>query len=339
MSISTTAKLEALRDALAKSPDRYVLYRHLKNSSTSLLRHAILVTVHRKWSANPPHRLTELGITTYDLASTNQGLPSMAGPHAEDLLRQVWCLHLVIRSTAHLDSTPTGLDPFHFGTTVYVSQEEALELLDLIWHQPMDENKAASGFRPIIYMSFGANNSISKMRKTAFDFDPCSLDTTVATLDAQVIPQQVKLTRHADASFTYLLQQFKISVHHPENSGNAAMYATMIATLSVLRVEIYSCPENKVAKPGQIGQSSCKSAEFVVQSLMDWPTPAPPFGVQMYCWRCGSGEHAFVECPNADLECSWCAGSVQEWRRKNAGTHTQGLCANRQGYKKEKRPI
>ncbi|CAN9152973.1 unnamed protein product [Alternaria alternata] len=241
MSVSTPGKLESLRNVLAKSPDRDVLHKYLQRSNTGLLRDAVLVTLHRKWSATPPHRLTELGITTYDRASTKQGQP-IAGPHAEDLLRQVWSLHLVIRSTAHLDSTLTGLDPFHFGTTVYVSHEEALQLLQYIWHQPMDEKKAESGFRPIVYMSFGANDSISKMRKTAFDFDPSSKVTTIATLDAQVIPQQAKITRHADASFTYLLQQFKIPVHHPQNSGNAAMYATIIATLSAIRFEIYSCP-------------------------------------------------------------------------------------------------
>jgi hypothetical protein len=214
---------------------------------------------------------------------------------------------------------------------MYVSQEEALELLHQIWHQPMDEERAASGFRPIVYMTFGANDSVSKMRKTTFDFNPSSLDTTVATLDAQIIPQQAKITRHADASFSYLLQQFRIPVHHPENSGNAAMYATMIATLSALRFELYSAPENKVAKPGQTGQSRCKSAESLVQSLMDWPTPAPPIGVRMYCWRCGSVTHAFVEYPNEDMKCSKYEVSVQEWRRKNAGTHTEWLCAFRSG--------
>lgn len=107
MSVSTPGKLESLRNVLSKSPDRDVLHKYLQRSNTGLLRDAVLVTLHRKWSATPPHRLTELGITTYDRASTNQGQP-IAGPHAEDLLRQVWSLHLVIRSTAHLDSTPTG---------------------------------------------------------------------------------------------------------------------------------------------------------------------------------------------------------------------------------------
>ena len=328
MSVFTPGKLESLRNVLSKSPDRDVLHKYLQRSNTGLLRDAVLVTLHRKWSATPPHRLTELGITTYDRANTNQGQP-IAGPHAEDLLRQVWSLHLVIRSTAHLDSTPTGLDPFHFGTTVYVSHEEALNLLQQIWHQPMNEKKAASGFRPIVYMSFGANDSISKMRKTAFDFDPSSIVTTIATLDAQVIPQQAKITRHADASLTYLLQQFKIPVHHPQNSGNAAMYATIIATLSAIRFEIYSCPVNKVAKPGQTGQSSCKSAESVVQGLMNWPTPAPPIGVRVYCWRCGIESHDFVDCLDVNLRCSKCEGATQPWRRDNAGTHVEGSCTFR----------
>jgi len=329
MSKSTSTKLATLRGVLAQLPDKDVLHKYLGRSTTApnLLCDAVLVVLHRKWSAHPPYRLTELGITTYDRSSINQGQPIMAGPHAEDLLRQVWCLHLVIRSTAHLDSTDTGLDPFHFGTTVYVSQEEALSLLQQIWRQPMDEQNEDAGYRPIIYMSFGSNSSISKARKVTFDFDPTPLDTTVASLDAQIIPQQSKITRHADADFAYLLKQFNIPVYHSDNSGNAAMYATIVAILSTLRFELYGSLQNAKAKPGRVGQSSSKSAMFVVQSLMNWPTPAPPVGVEVFCWRCGSYEHGFMECHNTDLKCRRCECAVQEWRRKNAGTHMDGSCA------------
>ncbi|KAH6865548.1 hypothetical protein BKA58DRAFT_320584 [Alternaria rosae] len=329
MSKSTSSKLANLRGVLARLPDKDVLHKFLGNSTTApgLLREAVLVVLHRKWSANPPYRLTELGITTYDRSSIKQGQPIMAGPHAEDLLRQVWCLHLVIRSTAHLDSTDIGLERFHFGTTVYVTQEEALFLLQHIWHQPMNEQNEDSGYRPIIYMSFGSNSSISKVRKVAFDFDPFLLSTTVAALDAQIIPQQSKITRHADADYAYLLKQFNVPVYHSDNSGNAAMYATVVAILSALRFELYGSPQNAKAKPGQIGQSSSKSAAFVVQSLMNWPTPAPPVSVEVFCWRCGSGEHGFLECANTDLKCGRCEGAAQEWRRMNAGTHMEGSCA------------
>jgi len=279
----------------------------------------------------PPLALKELGIMTHDRASVNQSQPVMAGPHAEDLLRKVRCLHLVIRETAHLDFTPTCLDPFHFGATVYVSQEEALSLLHEMWHQPMDPQTPHSGFRPVIYMSFGANHGISKMRKPAFDFDPTAIDTTVATLDAQIKSQQTKITRHADATLAYLIPQFKIPCHHPENSGNPAMCATIVAVLSALRFELYSAIDNAAAKPGRTGQSSSKAAADVVQGLMGWPTPAPPVGVSVYCWRCGSIEHAFVACGNGDLRCARCEEAVQAWRRENAGTHTEGLCSFRRG--------
>ncbi|KAI4950171.1 hypothetical protein J4E91_004827 [Alternaria rosae] len=245
MSKSTSSKLASLRGVFAQLSDKDVLHKYLGKSTTApgLLREAVLVVLHCRWSSNPPYRLTELGITTQ---------PTTAGPHAEDLLRQIWCLHLVIRSTAHLDSTDTGLDPFHFGITVYVSQDEALFLLQQIWHQPMDEQNEDSGYRPIIYMSFGSNRSISKVRKTAFDFDPFLLDNTVASLDAQIIPQQSMITRHADADFAYLLKQFNVPVYHSDNGGNAAIYATIIAILSTLRFELYGSLQNAKAKSGQV---------------------------------------------------------------------------------------
>lgn len=329
MSVSTPTKLKALRDVLATKPQKDILRIYLKNQDVGLLEHAVLVTLYRKWSAYPPYCLTEIGITTYDRSSVNDGKPSMAGPHAENLLRQVWSLHLIIRSHAHLESATDNLLAFHFGTTVFVSREEALDLLHQIWHQPMDEKDSSKGFRPIVYMSFGSNDSIAKTRKTRFDFQPASIDTTVAVLDAQLIPAQAKMTRDFTAPFPYLLKQFRITSFHPENSGNAAMYATIVAILSVLRFELYAATVNSVGKPGRTGQSSSKDAQEVVKSLMDWPTPAPPLGMEVYCWKCGSGQHGFSECPNEDLTCSRCEVSAHMWRRENASTHMEGTCAFR----------
>jgi hypothetical protein len=329
MSVSTPAKIEKLRSFLATKPHKDILRIYLKNIEGGLVKHAVLVTVYRKWSTHPPFHLIEIGVTTYDRYSVKQGQPTMAGPHAENLLRHVWSLHLIIRPHAHLESATDHLLSFHFGTSVFVSQEEALDMLHQIWHQPMDEQDPTKGLRPIVYMSFGDNDGVAKTRKTKFDFEPASLPTTVAVLDAQLIPAQAKITRHATASFEYLLKQFKITPFHPGNSGNAAMYAMMIAILSVLRFELYAETRNTVGKPARTGQSSSKDVQAVVQSLMEWPTPAPPFGVEVYCWRCGSGKHGFDACPNSDLTCSRCEVSAHKWRRDNADTHMEGLCAFR----------
>ena len=333
MSPFTPGKLLQLRASLSAHPDQEVLRTYFRGTSGSPLCSAVLVTLHRKWSAHPPYRLTSLGITTYTRGSTNAGTPPAAGPHAENILRELWCLHLVIRPTAHLDSTVSGLPPFHFGRTVYVSTSEALDMLSAIWHQPIDEQQPKQGFRPIVYMAFGDNDSVSKMRRPAFDFDPATVDTTVATLDAQIIPQQAKITRHADASLEYLLRQFRIEIFHQENAGNAAVYTIVAAVLSALRFDLYASSKNVAAKPGRTGQSSSKDAMDVVQGLMDWPTPAPPWGVEVYCWRCGSREHEFGECEEegemGEMGCGKCEISIQQWRRENAGTHVEGLCAFR----------
>lgn len=329
MSVSTSAKLSNLRELLAAKPDQEVLRMYLTKADTTLLKHAVLVTMQRKWSANPPYRLTEIGMAIYDRLKVNDGQPTTTGPHAENILNQVWSLHLVIREHAHLDSTLTGLAPFDFGTTVYTSKEEAMSMLQDIWNQRMDETKEVAGLRPVIYMTFDNNDSVSKTRRVDFDFDAAAMDTTVAILDAQIIPQQSKITRHTNATFEYLLSQFKISGIQPDNAGNAAMYAAVIAILSALRLEIYSSVLNKVAKPGRTGQSSSKSAQSVIKSLVERPTPAPPYGVTVYCWRCGSGMHAFVECPNTDISCNRCEQAMHQWRRENAGTHIGAMCAFR----------
>lgn len=329
MAASTPARLKNLRNLLATKPHHDVLRQYLQSPNIGLLKEAILVTVHRVWATHSPHDLTELGLTTYDRKSVNEGEPPILGPHAEGLFTKTWSLHLRIRSHAHLPTGTGEACAFHFGNTVFVSREEALDLVHQIWHQWRDEERPKMGLRPIIYMHFGNNDGLGKMRKTHFDFDPSSLMTNVATLDAQIIPVQAKITRHDTASLDYLLKQFRITPFDVQNGGNAAMYTSIVAVLSTLRKELYMCADNPRVKAGQKGQSSLKSAQEVLQRLMEWPTPAPPFGLGTYCWRCGSGSHNFLECPNSDLVCSRCERSMHVWRRENANTHVEGLCAFR----------
>ncbi|KAH9876540.1 hypothetical protein J1614_003671 [Plenodomus biglobosus] len=312
-----------LRTLLSSKPNIGVLRTYLNNGSVNSLDDAVLIVVHRVWSLHQPCRLTELGIATYHRSAGDRGLLISPGPQAENILNKVWSLDLRIRGHAHLPTATDESGVFHFGTTVYVTKEEALKLLHQIWHQPLDE---ANGMRPIIYVHFGNNDGIGRMRKDDFDFDPSRFATTVATLDAQNIPAQANITRHTDASLEYLLRQFRIKAFHEGNAGNAAMYTMVVAILSALRKELYASTENPRAVPGQKGLSSSKSASSVMQWLMERPTPPPPFGITMYCWRCGSVAHEFGECPNADLACGKCAKSILAWRRENAGSHIDGLC-------------
>ncbi|KAI8931615.1 hypothetical protein NX059_011267 [Plenodomus lindquistii] len=326
MATQGTKKINNLRKVLASKPDIGVLRMYLNNDNDNLLDDAVLVTVHRTWSTHPPYELTELGITTYNRKDGRGGFSISPGPQAENILKRVWSLHLRIRGNAHLPTSAGNPNVFHFGTTIFATKEQALDLLDQIWHQPLGET---NGLRPIIYMHFGNNDAIGKMRKAQFNFDPSSLPTTIATLDAQNLPAQAKITRHSDAPLAYLMPQFKITPYHEDSPGNAAMYATIVAILSSLRRELYASSEDPRAVPGQKGPSSAASASSVMQWLMERPTPPPPFGITIYCWRCGSTIHEFSECPNDDLACGKCEKSPLAWRKKIARSHIDGLCTFR----------
>lgn len=329
MAAANFSKLKSLRRFLEMKPHQEVLRLYLRSFDVGLLEDAILVTVHRAWSSQPPFELTEIGINTYDRRSVNGGFPIVLRAHAETIFNGIWSLHLRLRSSAHLPTAGGHASAYHFGTTIFVSHDEAMDMLGQIWNQPIDESNPEKGMRPVIYMHFGNNDGLSKTRKDQFSFDPAPLPTTVAVLDAQNIPVQAKITRSATASLDYLLLQFKISPINFGNAGIAAMYATTVAILSALRKELYGSEDNPRAKPGQKGISRAKAAQSVIQWLMERPTPAPPFGVTIYCWRCGSEAHSFLECPNEDLSCSRCEKSVLAWRRANAGTHVEGLCTFR----------
>jgi hypothetical protein len=329
MPISTLQKLASLRKLLNFKTDHEVLRLYLHQNQDNLLKEAVLVTIYRKWSSHPPHGLTEIGIATYDRQQVNCGLPCTPGPHAEDLLQHLWSMHLRIRSHAHLPSNNGDPTAFHFGTTVFVTQEEAMQMLHQIWHQPLNEFQLEGGLRPIICMSYSDNESLAKVRQPIFDFIPPTLGTTVKVLNAQNIAIQAKITSLASASIDYILPIFKITPFDADNGGNAATYSTIIALLSVLRDQIYGADINPRAKPGQKGMSAVKPAQSVIQWLMERPTPAPPFGTTTYCSRCGSYVHNTVNCSDADILCGRCSTSKMKWRQENAETHKEELCIYR----------
>ncbi|KAH7074149.1 hypothetical protein FB567DRAFT_453389 [Paraphoma chrysanthemicola] len=329
MATSTTAKLQNMRDKLSVKPHREILQSYLHQNKDLLLREAVLVTLYRKWSARPLYGLVEIGIATYDRLRVNCGAPCPPGPHAEDLLRQIWSIHLRIRSHAHLPVADASSDAFHFGTSVFVSHEEAQDLLHQVFHQLIDETRPDQGYRPIICLTFGNNDGLAKVRHADFNFMPMNINTTIAVLDAQNIAIQARITSKVDAPIEYILPIFMIKPLHVGNAGNAATYITIIAFLSILRDQIYGAETNPRAKPGQKGISASKPADSVMQWLMERPTPAPPFGVTTYCCRCSSLVHMAEECPNTDLVCSKCMDSMANWRQENATTHRDGMCVFR----------
>lgn len=326
MTTSTPLKLRHLRTLLCAKPQQEIVRLYLHQDQDDLLKDAVLVTLHSKWSSRPPYALTEIGITTYDRARVNRGMPCPPGAHAEDLLEHVWCMHLRICSSGHLPSAEACPDSFHFGTSVFVTYEQAQDMLHQIWHQPMDDAHPSKSFRPIICLTYGENDPLGKIRKVDPDFVPLTTDTTIAVVNAQYTAVQAKITSRQDASVEYVLPIFKMLPFHHNNAGNAALYITVIAFLSALRYDLYQSEANPRARPGQKGISSTKSAQSVMQSLMERPTPAPPFGVTVYCCRCSSYLHVAEDCPYTYILCGKCETSKAEWRRDNATSHVEGLC-------------
>jgi hypothetical protein len=134
--------------------------------------------------------------------------------------------------------------------------DEALELLRQIWHQPLDPMEPDLGYRPVICLSFGDNEGIARVRRADFEFFPANITTTIAVINAQEIAVQVKITSSADATLDYLLAISRITPFDTGNGGNAAIYSTILAFLSVLREEIYGDRiSNPRTKPGEKGLS------------------------------------------------------------------------------------
>lgn len=169
---STIVRLNNLRSFLAAKKHEEILRLYLQSVQDNLLQQAVLVALYRKWSSSPPYRLTEIGAAIYDRQQVNYGYPCPPGPHAEDLLRRVWSLHLRLRSHAHLPADNASPDAFHFGSSVFVTHQEAMDLLHQIWHQPMNSSRPENGYRPIICISYSDNDALGKIRVADFEFMP-----------------------------------------------------------------------------------------------------------------------------------------------------------------------
>lgn len=209
-------------------------------------------------------------------------------------------MHIRLRETAHLQLGNDSHNAYHFGTSIFATKGEAIEFLNQIWTQPIDEENPECGLRPVICLHHGNANGPNAIWQT-LGFDPTKMDTTIAMLDSQVIAQQSKLTRNPYAEIQYILDQFKIQGFDAGNCGNVAIYITIASVLSTLRKHLYQSPNNPKAKPGMHGQSASKAAQAVVNELMERPTPAPPVGTEVYCLCCGSLGHFLAQCPHNDL--------------------------------------
>lgn len=236
-------------------------------------------------------------------------------------------MHFRLRAHAHLPGGTVPLGSYHFGTSVYVSKDEAGAFLNDIWTQPLDEGNPELGLRPIICLQQGAS-STTDLRALVRDigFDPAKMGATIAMLDSQVIAGQTRIAPNLSTDIHYLLAQFDISPCKFENCGNIAAYITIVSMLSALRELLYLSPKDGRFRPSKVGPSASITAQSVVDRLAEYPTPAPPLGQKIYCHRCGDGEHVFADCPNTDFVCGFCLKSPIPWKRENATTHREGIC-------------
>ncbi|KAJ4349501.1 uncharacterized protein N0V89_008117 [Didymosphaeria variabile] len=312
MSKTNSKKLERLRDRVWTQQNSLVLQRYLQgrnipNGGTvelnELFKEAVLVTLSCDQMTVSPYKLSGIGITTFDRRSLNtEGLiDTSAGPHAENYLSHIWSMHLRLQEHAHLPAGNSNPDAYHFGTSAFASKDEVVDFLTQIWTQPMDEENLELGLRPVICLQHGNMYELAALWQD-LGFDPAKIGTTIAMLDGQVIAEQSKLTRNPYAELDYLLAQYKIQPKDSGNCGNAAAYITISSMLSALRKHLYQSPSNPKAKPGKHGQSASKTAQSVVNELMERPTPAPPVGTEVFCIRCVSSDHFFTECPHSDLD-------------------------------------
>lgn len=271
----------------------------------------VFVGLDTEWYERGTKDITELGFSILDTLQ----LPPDAARSSWNVLKYMRVYHARIKENAHMVNTklcPGRPDMFHFGETRFVSFDEARDLL----LQTFTYQKAnGNGNRPIIFVGHSVSNDV-QMMKDQFDVDLNALGVIVATIDTQVLAQEVNVRRDekpdALISLRDLLGVFMIFEEFLHTAGNDVAF-TQIAAFLMASPTLMTDWLDIV--PNQTRSEMLKEHVRTASNAT--------FGISTFCTRCDSTAHLAEQC-NTHVHCNKCAQSTIHSR--HAQTHKTEKC-------------
>lgn len=281
------------------------------------LNQAAIVCLDMEWWYKNPMLITELGIA--ELLAKGQA-PTI---HAENILTGIQVAHARITPHAHLrNNFPGAGDPekFHFGTSKFVSEEEAKQVLINTFVRPRIGD---GSLQPIILVGHAVENEFEQIQR-AFGVDLLSYGSIVKVVDTQKMAQQagIRGTKGPNIGLHDLLAYFNIHINNLHTAGNDAAGTLISAVLIALRNGLYPVGNRKLPAivQGRNVQDVVERVMTIGKSL-----PAPTWGVERYCSRCDRDNHFRAKC-FANVMCTICRDSGVIALFKNRKTHQTNKC-------------
>jgi hypothetical protein len=281
------------------------------------LNDAAVVCLDAEWWEKKPHPTTELGVSEMML----KGLKPSA--HAENLLMGILTAHARIAPHAHLRNTFKGAgdpDYFSFGTTKFVTVEEAKQVLV----DTFNRIRPSDGVRqPIILVGHAVENEFDHLQKS-FGVNLLSYGSIVKVIDTQIMAAQAGIfsSRGPNIGLGDLLLHFNIHMPNLHTAGNDAAATLMAAVLTAGKGVIYPFAMGNI--PAIVDGIRMSD---VMQRVMDVRKSLPPpvWGTTVYCVRCGRDNHVRAQCV-AKVNCTICRDSGVVKLFKAHTTHDTSKC-------------
>ncbi|KAF2732573.1 hypothetical protein EJ04DRAFT_525268 [Polyplosphaeria fusca] len=316
-----------------------VAYFCTQYSTTQLLRHvfgverikgapmtlddAILVSFDTEWWEKEPKPTMEIGYAS--LCPKNMA-NSLHYPHAENLLVNIRGGHARLKATSHLKNKFYGAgnaDNFEFGTTVFVTKEEATEIIIEIFSRP--SAKFMGMLRPVIFVGHAVDSDFEQIEKN-FGLNLLQLGSIVKVVDTQILAQEayIRSFKGPFISLKDLLAHFNIFENNLHTAGQDAVYTMIAAVLVTFKRDLYGrftplCVPQITVHGRKIGD--------VMENLklISSYDSAPKIGLIYYCTRCGEETHLREDC-RTYICCSKCTVSYFYKHRNAAYTHRDETC-------------
>jgi hypothetical protein len=249
------------------------------------LNMAAVVCLDAEWWMKDPKPTTELGIS--ELMAKNL-FPTA---HAGNIITSIQTAHARIIPNAHLlDVFPGAGNPeyFNFGTTKFVTMEEAKQVLINTFVRPSPGD--LSNLQPIILIGRAVENEFQHLQR-AFSVDLRSYGTILKVIDTQVIAQEAGIMgpNGPYISLSDLFAHFNIYISNLHSAGHDAAGTLIAAILIALKDKLY--PGVGTRKPPlTVNGQKC---QHVVNALQhpDFKSYAPAWGKEVYCSRCDRDGH------------------------------------------------
>ncbi|KAE8827258.1 hypothetical protein PTNB73_09012 [Pyrenophora teres f. teres] len=282
------------------------------------LNDAAIIAIDTEWWQKHPNPMTELGI------SELQNKFILPNIYANNILTGVQTVHARLKPYAHLHNDfPGAGDPekFELGTTKFVTEEEARQVLVDTFVRPHELDP--TNLQPIILVGHAVENEFEHILE-AFGVDLLSYGTIVKVIDTQVMAEEagIRGPRGPLISLKNLLSHFNLTVPNLHSAGNDAAATLMAAVLITLKENLY--PGVGTNKPPAVVDNI--NIQWIVSALLtENKTPAPLWGVELFCTRCERENHLRANC-FAKLQCEICKCSGVKRLYNASRTHAAGRC-------------